>query len=124
MTTTATTRQPDQSTPAQPPVPARKVPAVVVGLWRFVRRFSTAWKLARRLPEIERELEAVHGMMGWWDQEPEYNARWEETERAACCGFGSYKTAGWHMWHAARHRPVMTILNVRNIVRSVSSPNT
>lgn len=38
MTTTATIRQPDQSAPTQPLPPARKVCAVVIGLWRFVRR--------------------------------------------------------------------------------------
>lgn len=41
MTTTATIRQPDQSTPAQPLPPARKVSAVVIALWRFVRLLTT-----------------------------------------------------------------------------------
>lgn len=45
MTTTATTRQPDESTPAKPLPPARKVSAVVIVLWRFVRLLSAfAWR--------------------------------------------------------------------------------
>jgi len=45
MTTTATIRQPDESTPAQPLTPARKVSAVVIVLWRFVRLLSGfAWR--------------------------------------------------------------------------------
>ena len=45
MTTTATIRQPDQSTPVEPLPPARKVSAVVIVLWRFVRRLSAfAWR--------------------------------------------------------------------------------
>ena len=45
MTTTATIRQPDKSTPVQPLPPARKVSAVVIVLWRFVRRLSAfAWR--------------------------------------------------------------------------------
>lgn len=45
MTTTATIRQPDQSTPVNPLPPARKGRAVVIALWRFVRRLSAfAWR--------------------------------------------------------------------------------
>lgn len=51
MTTTATTRQPDPSAPAPKLSPARKVSAVVIGLWRFVRRFRPhphVWKETKR----------------------------------------------------------------------------
>ena len=45
MTTTAIIRQPDQPMPAQPLPPARKASAVVIVLWRFVRRLSAfAWR--------------------------------------------------------------------------------
>lgn len=45
MTTNATIRQPDQSSPAQPLPPARKTSAVVIVLWRFVRLLSSfAWR--------------------------------------------------------------------------------
>ncbi len=59
MTTNAHVRQPDDSTPANSLRPARKVSAVVIGLWRFVRLLRRHWRWFYFLPNsAERDLRA------------------------------------------------------------------